>query len=817
MGFSSQTQMIADKWVSTVQTRSGPSSLQTLKATAQLAWFPDGSGTVSFAHYVQELARRRLKADGDGLIVHSNNDQEPHQSLEEWRWLTLALPADLLLAAFASLSSTSPKGPINLCPRTAKLLHGRPVAETHLHAGSAVSYPALWSSLMIDARSTNWETPKAPMCPLGDPATFRQLAVACAIARLFLARYLFGNRNQTNFEEYLDSTLPEFCVKARAHGTAAMEATIRNALNVLIQGSGVDWRRASSAYASLVGGKEDRAPRTLAELSKQDPLTSIIGSQEPLGALDTSLATAAIRYLANTGKSDLLLAKVFWQYQKVRNLVYRHVVLEPGTAGLDWFSKTFSRIKPMRNRLKYVMYQDAIRHVQSTGQVQAIELRRGPEKEEGESIEQIREFARQALTSAERCNMAPPEVALVLHFQKAERTNGMHQYLNAAPLRHSHGARFGRWFFEAEQQAKSVAGALRKCPELLVLLRGIDTAGCELSIPTWVTVGLFHYLRREVEALVSEWAGTEHSALIQPLHATYHAGEEFRSPVEGMRRMHELLEFGIIQRGDRIGHGLALGINIEDWVDKWDYVVQPREERLDDLLWLIDINDRNSLGLVNALAWVHEAATLGDEMYDTNQFSKHGVGNLIKARRLRHNPTELRQLGYPYCSNNIPPHCPIRQLLLRYLTSGEVFRRAQAVVPISSQKLGQELSDMLCVQHYLRKQVAVNRVTLEANPSSNLVIGQMWSFQNHPIVSEHQAFHTKRGVSVSINTDNPLTFASSVHEEFAYIHGALRSSVSCPRVAATHLASTQRAGWNSRFTHPDSCDIKVLRQIAGTK
>lgn len=38
--------------------------------------------------------------------------------------------------------------------------------------------------------------------------------------------------------------------------------------------------------------------------------------------------------------------------------------------------------------------------------------------------------------------------------------------------------------------------------------------------------------------------------------------------------------------GDRIGHGIALGEDIERWVDRHETIVIPIEEWLENLVWL---------------------------------------------------------------------------------------------------------------------------------------------------------------------------------------------------------------------------------------
>ena len=68
---------------------------------------------------------------------------------------------------------------------------------------------------------------------------------------------------------------------------------------------------------------------------------------------------------------------------------------------------------------------------------------------------------------------------------------------------------------------------------------------------------------------------------------TFHVGEDFRHLLSGLRAVDEALRFLNMGPGDRIGHGLALGLNYKIWCERvGGEVAMPRGERLDDLVWL---------------------------------------------------------------------------------------------------------------------------------------------------------------------------------------------------------------------------------------
>lgn len=68
---------------------------------------------------------------------------------------------------------------------------------------------------------------------------------------------------------------------------------------------------------------------------------------------------------------------------------------------------------------------------------------------------------------------------------------------------------------------------------------------------------------------------------------TYHAGEDFFHPLSGMRAIYEVRRTCHMREGDRIGHGLALGVDLPAFNRQYGrHAIIPRGEALDVLVWL---------------------------------------------------------------------------------------------------------------------------------------------------------------------------------------------------------------------------------------
>jgi len=94
----------------------------------------------------------------------------------------------------------------------------------------------------------------------------------------------------------------------------------------------------------------------------------------------------------------------------------------------------------------------------------------------------------------------------------------------------------------------------KKKPTLWDVVSGIDAASKEFYAPAEVFAKAYRYLKMGVFCSDS----VKHN-----LSYTFHAGEEFKSIISGIRRVYEAIEFLNFKEGDRIGHGVSLGISTE--------------------------------------------------------------------------------------------------------------------------------------------------------------------------------------------------------------------------------------------------------------
>ncbi|MFO0591647.1 MAG: hypothetical protein U0441_29140 [Polyangiaceae bacterium] len=820
-----ETRAVAEDLERDLQRHAAGRSLDVLASLRDHAWFDGIShGDVTLGQHLCRLANALVEPQGDRVALRQDGDFAVR--LERQRWLSLFLPSDLLIAArYASLDGMRPPtAHLSLCtPGLLSLLHEGLVSETHVHLGAAVPFDLLWTGLMdglrCDSRD-NIAPLKKKLTAFGDPKTSVLRLIAAAGTRLLLAQFLQADDRQSSgtFSQFATRAFPEIASHINmSMDVAAEERLLRQMVRSLLDGRLPDYLSLAaleSAYRRLAGRPLRGRARTLEDVATRDPLSTWLPTGAGHASSETQFLLRAIRYIRHHGIDDEPFARVFWQYVRVRTILYKYLVQEPGTSGLDWFKQHYDRISPLRKPLEKVLFESGLTIAARDVRLGSFEGRTSPEPRWTKVRDMLRYAARQAAHFPYRSGAERAEVGLILHFLKSATHDGRPC---AEPNQHAHGARFGAWFYQRRKEVIAIKTALDNDPRLLLLLRGVDVASSELSVPTWPLVPLFHRLR-EISHRVADNLAREEPALgVRPLRVTCHAGEDYRRLVEGLRRVHELLDTRIVGAGDRIGHGLALGHDPELWARGAEVTFQPLEDRLDDLLWEIERYTRGEIDTdASRLAAVSaEALRLGKQMFGTT-ISK-SVEDLLEARKLRHDSDVLRRLAYPFIRLSSIAVAGAQPLLLGYLTDQAVYHRGRVPLPI--RLTSGELTFLKRAQRWLRTEIAKREITIESNPSSNFLIGDMLTLGEHPSFRLQPLSGTTSDemgppLPLSVNSDDPVSFATSLADEHAHLYGALIRHGVGHAQALAWLEARRRDGHRSRFTLPASSVRKTMEKLA---
>ncbi|MCY1074916.1 hypothetical protein [Archangium lansingense] len=802
-------------------------------------------GPVSLLRYVRKLAGSFLEPRPGLTEIVQSYDANVFDASIHYRWLTFALPEDLLLSA---LPAEPPPSHVNVePPLLLRRLMDSGVAEIHHHVGAGMDFSLLWASLLarLADPTLSHDELQSPALPFTGETMLRWL-LAAAVARCVLAEFLreVGDTSRSSLQ--LSGFLENLGDKPAWHPYRFQ--VLYRALRALVHGDDSelpDFYRLQDLYAQLhpVGCVlPDQPPRTLEEIWRRcDPIAVRLGLRTDNGG-ERWLMRHGLAYLAecerdgNSSRRDGLFSQLFWQAQRVRCLYYRTVVQRPMTAGLQWFVRFYDRLHWVRAPLRAARAEVSF-HVAGRGQLlTALEVRTAPASDSFMLAEELWSLTRSwrrvlQLSEAPRHGRREPEFGVLIHFTK-ERDPGRLWATGAPPAgdRRSHaephprdvirlGGRYADFFSEQVVRARAVTNLLQQVPLVLWLLRGLDVASDELGVPTWVLVPLYRYVQWQANLSATTFTDKHCLQRPPPLQLTAHVGEDFRHLMEGMRRIFECIQYLLGRSRGRLGHATALGVEPRLWSESTGSVLTTAEDRLWDLIfewrlyssYRIDPDLRaeappgrpeqveNRIRELSSLVFrrSYEPQVLAEVHHVLHQLFCIPVARVRPEGSLDGFDRGLRMLD--------PEHVRcfpvVSQILHQYREDEQVFLRGQEPVDVSLD--ASEVSALYAVQNALRRGVAHRGLVVEVNPSSNLLIGDLLDLRNHPILRLFPP-ELREGdsppVPIAVGSDDPITFSTWLLREYSLLHEAALSAGYPERVAIEWLERIRRTGLDARFT-----------------
>ncbi|MGL9729627.1 hypothetical protein [Enterococcus sp. DIV0756] len=336
-----------------------------------------------------------------------------------------------------------------------------------------------------------------------------------------------------------------------------------------------------------------------------------------------------------------------------------------------------------------------------------------------------------------------------------------------------------------EKYTGDLGNAIYDKKEIAHKIVGIDTANFEKNNRPELFGAAYRKIR----------AGTTNDYVIN---ATYHAGEEFPTLANGLRAIDEVLNFLGYRQNDRIGHALALGINIEDYFHiKRNNIFCSLGDYLDDIVWLYSV-------LVNSIENSSLLFFLKDEYekYKWDFFEKvlsydeiPSFEDYLSSYHLRGDcPDTHLELSkqpelsyekicsrYPYQLNfkfnkhkSAFSNRTARKLFLRY--SFDKNYREYAEQPLHVEISKNYIFCLEKAQRLIQQKVLNLGVFIEANPSSNKKISYVQKY------SEISALNISGSVfgnpdslelPISINTDDSTIFLTNLVNEYSVLAASL--------------------------------------------
>ncbi len=373
------------------------------------------------------------------------------------------------------------------------------------------------------------------------------------------------------------------------------------------------------------------------------------------------------------------------------------------------------------------------------------------------------------------------------------------------------GFRFARFYLEQRRHAQVLVSVLRDFPTALRTFRGLDLCTDEAGVPVWVMAPFIRWVREAGQAAAIHLRDRG-IAGVPPLRTTVHAGEDFVHLLTGLRRLDEAIRHLGLEEGDRIGHGIALGLDPSMWFERTGRVVQTREERLFDLVWEWEFCAGRGINVGSGrLAYITGAiARLSRDIFE----EAHAPEHLVEFVNALHDERQLKAQGFPDGLGRRTSGAISRKndetgpsnLLGEYLRSTEAWSKGRVLETITLRDLEHEREALHNLQSALRAEVGKRGLTVEINPSSNLLIGDGGRLEDHPIwrLRPVHAIDDIPPLSVCVGSDDPLTFATTLPHEYQLLFDAIVFAGLSQDDALGWLDSVREAGMRARFTLPRS-------------
>lgn len=390
-----------------------------------------------------------------------------------------------------------------------------------------------------------------------------------------------------------------------------------------------------------------------------------------------------------------------------------------------------------------------------------------------------------------------------------------------------------RMFYRQEKLRKILMKETRRIidfrenePQVAKRVLGIDAASQEIGCRPEVFAIVY---RRLGDHTVGYKGIGDEREMLPALGKTYHVGEDFLDIVDGLRAIDEVIQFLNFDCGDRLGHAIVLGIDVEDWYKKKHHIISISiQDYLDNLAWLYHALNHFVVSDVHALKekiisdfeyWFRIVYrnhikdevvnrimnSARHECYDkTNEdhglYKEHtchfDIMAYYRAWTLRGDDPTCYSAGYfrkpspiealdpdTYCKVNqqFPPRYEDRYVA-EYSLLNFYYQYDREVRSEGERRINVDISEeyvraVKAIQIEMRYRLARRGLSIETNPTSNVLTSTFRKYEGHPLlafynrglpVSEQEEAECAQ-LHVSINTDDSGVFYTDLETEYALI------------------------------------------------
>ena len=325
--------------------------------------------------------------------------------------------------------------------------------------------------------------------------------------------------------------------------------------------------------------------------------TRVLKEDLNLHTLDENVFLYYALWELHKGKTVDRLRKCVMQYLRIRNYLFHISVQQKTVKGLDYFQEMHYNISSELSHANIEnFWENAIREQLQNQNLHKIEFRSSISDSYSSFKREVMDFlkAYEKILKENYCeyngkDYIPqrriPQVGLIIHFLKRPDKTVPEKCFVNGKVNCSYYY-FGKLQKEYENQIDVFIKLRTEFRELSRYLVGIDAASLENSTPVWVFAPIYEKARDSSIDPIGR--ANRYGDYTQSLGFTFHAGEDFRHILSGLRRIDEAVEHLKFHAGDRIGHGIALGMPPRKWKNQNPVIIIPQIEALENYLWAYD-------------------------------------------------------------------------------------------------------------------------------------------------------------------------------------------------------------------------------------
>ncbi|MCU4967920.1 hypothetical protein OCD64_13145 [Bacillus toyonensis] len=705
------------------------------------------------------------------------------------------------------------------------------ISETHMHFSAGGHFTLNWQTLMSPTRKYISQSVENNFLYtnelIGADFNLYKYTLAMASLRILLGKFLKNSQSSLTNKLSLDKYYNEFFNKIPIKENETVSTL--SFLNSIAMGE--ELKKDSEYYFNLYEGVKDilnielKTPSDQLKwntyLAVKDILHSVIDSYGEYTTVENVFLFRCLRYMKFTNPNDTLFHKLFWQYIRIRNERFKLEIQKNNIKGLEYFKAYIERATDTveideSDVGKWGLILHTIVHKSS---IKKLELRitvgKGNTVHEKvhSLVKKLKSFFKayeQIIKDCVEEERLAPQIGIIIHFIKEEDSSlGLNCWHDDKKKKHFYNLQY-RYHMEME-----AVNVLRESvPGLADYLIGIDAANLETNTEPWVFAPVYKKARNsDSHKLVYYNAPVK---TIRNLGFTYHVGEDFRHMITGLRHIDEVIEHFQYRSGDRIGHGIVLGVSATKWANKHRVVVLPKNEYLDNMLWVWGINREHDLKM-HLESLELKILKVAEQIY-TN-LDGIDVYKLWKNYRGKFDHPNLNNDERTGCST---AQCPLvnqegmNKWDLTDLQNAQhcSYYNEKLSKPIQIEIDDQEVSIITTLQNYIKKKISKEGIVVETNPSSNIAIGELEHIFEHYIHNLNPVNSESDSIKVTINTDDPIVFNTNISNEYAYIFYSLIEKGFSREQSILWIDKIRNNGMTSSFIETKNVDnFTLMTQI----